>query len=652
MFKKLLMILLFICFSVQARVQSGHQEFVHYTEEQKKEFIIQVMELIVDLENKYETSPATDKLQYTVLIEQFKKLLISNAYAATETDVTVFAKDLSQLINIDNPVAKRCIYAGWASVTTPVMDSKEGRKEVCQHPKFIKNGANSPETKAYSKSSSCGKQNQNTISCNPAIFGFKNQADGTQFCVPAGPAHSDNSSYACMQLALGVKKESGADPAEKRIEYLKKQFEGNPELVNGLYGLIYKTCVCESQDVEVINQSYLNRTRPHRTCLGLVNTIAEVNHCVDFSSVKSSEMELFAGIRSFTNNLAKNARGPQVDSNYRELLGSLKTRFASDYTKICGGDDSNDGNPPSQDGDSDGNGDANECHGECEIKDGKYVNCEFKVGDQKIEITPPESISEKVATGKVDDKDYTCSINVRGLDHKTSCKLNVSGEEISYALNHPEDIKPVVKATTWVPAQTSSGVVEKISFGDAPEVSLSLEVEINSQAVSVECGSVKNPKANDQGDLPKVDLQPDGDDNNSQKFTTKTDPENPEGWSYKWSRSTTSKPDKPSTKPPVVQGDSDDEVQEPPKPEAPKTDNYKALDNNGKTYTAPKEKDTYYVCVQLEKDGKSTDRSCKPVGPTGESEAASTKPAVGGPQLPQIQQPMRRGVNFSRGGVL
>src|SRR5690606_172146 len=203
------------------------------------------------------------------------------------------------------------------------IDHRTGRREICQHPKFIKKGRQvgvGPESEAYKKSSDCGQKNQNTIACNPAIFGFKNQSQGSQFCVPAGPSHSENSSYACMQLALGVKKEAGADSPEKRIEYLKKQFEGSPALVNNLYGFIYKTCICDSQETEVINQIYLNNTRPHRTCLGLVNTIAEVNHCVDFNTVKSSEMELFKGIRSFTNDLAGQSSGSQIDRKYKDLL--------------------------------------------------------------------------------------------------------------------------------------------------------------------------------------------------------------------------------------------------------------------------------------------------------------------------------------------
>ncbi|MFA5584082.1 MAG: hypothetical protein WDA09_07695 [Bacteriovoracaceae bacterium] len=649
MFKRLLLMTMFMIFSVEARVLSGHQEFVHYSNEQKETFIIKVMELMVELENKYETAPAPEKKKYSLLLRELREMLINSAYAA-ETDLASFANDLTTLLDPNIEASNRCIYAGWVSRTTPVIDHRTGRREVCQHPKFLRNGRKGgtlPETQAYNKSSDCGQKNQNTIACNPAIFGFKNQQQGSQFCVPAGPAHSENSSYACMQLALGVKKEAGADAPEKRIEYLKKQFEGSPALLNNLFGFIYKTCICDTQETEVINQIYLNNTRPHRTCLGLVNTIAEVNHCVEFNTVKSSEMELFKGIRSFTNDLAGQSSGRQVDSKYKELLGSLKSHFSSDYARICGGDLP----PPIQEGGGDGTGEADnskECIGECDLEDGKLVRCTFKSGEETLDVTPPDDTSREFKT-KINEEEYLCKINERSIDHGASCSLSLDGETVSYSVSSANGVEVKVVATHWSPAQEGA-VSEKATFGDANEVSLTIDIEVKGKKESIACGSV--PK---KTDAPKIELIPDGEDDKTQKFKTEVTPDD-NGWTYTWSR-THSTPPKDSGPGLQLQGDSNGEEGTPPAEEEPESDGKTSIDHNGKSHDAPKEEENYQVCVKLTKEGEEpSNESCQTVGKLKDKsendQAPAAKPNVGGPRLPQMPQPMRRGVDFSRGGVL
>lgn len=601
MLKRLLLLTLFFVFPVKAQVLSGHQEFVHYSDEQKEELIVKVMEMMSELEDKYETASPTQQYQYALLLKQLKEMLISSAYAA-ETDVTVFANDLTKLIDPNAQVGNRCIYAGWISRTVPVIDHRTGKREVCQHPKYIRNGANTPEAKAYAKSSSCGQRSPNTIACNPAIFGFKNQAQGSQFCVPSGPSHSENSSFACMQLSLGLKQEAGADPAEKRMEYLKKQFEGNPELMNNLFGFVYQTCLCNTQEKEIINQDYLSRTRPHRTCLGLVNTIAETNHCVEFNTVKSTDMQMIKDIREFTNNIATKKSGSQLDSDYRELLETLKTRFSRDYARICGGE------------------------------------------------IPPED------DGKEED----------AKSPEISCSLDVSEDKAVLKLSSPEGVSSEIIATHWNPAPEGDGVLNEIPFGDAKEVSLKVEVKINDQVETLDCKSAKNPK---DKDIPTISIKTTESTETTQKLGTTTNPENiDEGWKYVWRRSKVSSSDTKKTPPTtlVVQSDSNDEESEEKSEEentakaeeqAPSKNEGTLLNNDKETYSAPKESEPYNVCVKLVNGEQESNEACETINPTEEKTdlpvpPAATKPNVGGPQLPNFQPPMRRGTDFSRGGVL
>jgi hypothetical protein len=694
---KLLLLMLFFVSSVNARVLSGHQEFVHYTEEQKKEFIIKVMEFVVELDERYEKAPVEEKKKYTIILEELRKILANNAYAAT-IDLNGFANDLTTIFDPNKDDQKRCIYAGWASQTVTTKIGSEYR-EICQHPNFIKGGASSAETVAYKKSSDCGKKSQNTISCNPAIFGFKNKQAGSQFCVPAGPQFSENSSYACMQLSLGVKKEKGADPSEDRISYLKKQFEGNPTLVNNLYGFIYKTCICDPDNQNVINKSYLSRTRPHRTCLGLINTIAETEHCVDFSGAKSNDMTLFKELRTFTSNLmTSKSSGNRVDTNYRELLSSIPGRFTDDYAKMCGGAPfpPNDGdkiNPPGGDG-----GPGKDCIGECDFVEGKFVNCKFTDGTNPLEITPSEPMEEQFET-ELDGAKLLCKINKRGPNHKTSCSLEAKNDSVSYKLTSPEGSDVKVIATKW--SNSSEQNAQSVPFGDQEKVGLTITISTQGQTAEIACGEI--PKSNDK--IPHIDLIPKDETKDKTNFGTKVDGDDT-GWEYQWTRTnkpkrdnkpnnpklpiqedskledgpngndpsknTTTKENEPNNKDPKdpkdpnnnpnkTTADADEGPITPPSNDAPNGGSDDGpgedLGHHGKEHTAPKEDETYQVCVQLKKGDKSSNKACKDVGKKEEATAPVVPPKAntpmnnGGPrQMPQM--PLRKGVDFSRGGIL
>src|SRR5690606_26109581 len=127
MFKCLILFTIFATFSVKAQVLSGHQEFVHYSSEQKKEFIMGVMELMVELEAKYETASVPEKKKYSLFLKQLNDLIISNAHAKESSDLNIYAKDLTRLLDPNRVSPKRCIYAGWVSKTVT-----QGNREICQ----------------------------------------------------------------------------------------------------------------------------------------------------------------------------------------------------------------------------------------------------------------------------------------------------------------------------------------------------------------------------------------------------------------------------------------------------------------------------------------------------------------------------------------
>lgn len=356
MFKSLLLsfIALFVCIRVEASTQMPqHEDFVHFTEKEKEAYIIKMMELVVALEEQYQLETAT----YGYSQERFEKFqkvvheirsafFIGSAYAAGPSTRSAGAakqtpaaqasfiqrfKDWDALANDfkKNNKQNRCIFAGWISTV------KSG--SVCSHPNFM-------EDKPGKASASCGgndpKTKKNFVQCNPVIFGYKNLQEKSLFCVSTSN-RAESSSFHCMQLALGIKKEEGADDPKTRLDYLKSKYE-NPENFQKIFGFNYKTCVCSSTP-EGFNRNYQDYMRPgenekesdrYRTCYGLMNMMNEVRKVCEPQNFNNSIFEQFESLVAS----AGPSSGKDADDFYKNFIRNKvknEAKSAEAYKQLC-----------------------------------------------------------------------------------------------------------------------------------------------------------------------------------------------------------------------------------------------------------------------------------------------------------------------------
>lgn len=312
-----------------SQLKLTHDQFVHLTDAQKDEWIIKTMELMVDLENRYQREVKTSGFnqerfeRYTKFMKQFQSLLMGSAYAAPVVSWETHGRNFSSLLKNSNGGAN-CIYAGWVS---KVM--KQNGKEYCVHPNFLGN-ANSPQTKAYARGASC--EGRNKITCNPAIFGYKSEGAGSLFCVNAGLNEAHNSSYSCMKEALADAEAQGADSKEVRLRNLRNRLAQNPAIFQDVQKFVFQTCVCEATPLN-LNKSYHDYMRPHRTCYGIMEMLSATvceEPKIDFDTT------FFEKLREFTNGkIIRGTSGSEVDATYTSYLNNVRSSAGEEYARLC-----------------------------------------------------------------------------------------------------------------------------------------------------------------------------------------------------------------------------------------------------------------------------------------------------------------------------
>ncbi len=357
MFKvPLLLILCFFIVGAEARTPYKHADFVHLSDTEKDRFIIKVMELVVELEGKYEkeitsTHPDQKKIEkYTQLLKQFKSLLMAEAHAAKAVPVARSPRDFEKIADDFTNLMKKpdvCIYAGWISRMslkgTKLADGTVTKKSICVHPNHINDGVNAtrypPETMAYATSSDClGK---NKITCNPALFGYKKQSDNTLFCVDAGVTsrgvnQADNSALYCMREALSEKESAEQDSVSTRLGFLRKALSEKPAIFEGVQQLVFKSCLC-TDPKNNFNKDYLKYMQPHQTCYGMMEMMAETVTCEDPKF--AMDTTIFEQIRNHAEGkFDRMTSSPsQVRDYYSNYVVNLQKNSPQEYTQYCGG---------------------------------------------------------------------------------------------------------------------------------------------------------------------------------------------------------------------------------------------------------------------------------------------------------------------------
>lgn len=380
---------LVLCLSAQARTSyvRSHEDFVHLSDYEKNQMIIQTMELVVELESKYQYQVkkygySHDRYQkFQKAVSQISSILfINSAYAEVARPGDRLPGRTGQQLNPRVPHANRtflnqtktpmnnwsdfgsafarlmakpgenCIFAGWPSM--PYVDKNDG-KTYCAHPDFIQGTASNRHqtkamtawTKAYpdpKPGSGCDIDNRETIQCNPALFGYKkvdtaNMANSTLFCVPSGNG-AHNSAYHCMKEALKPSTNADSDAPEARLSFLRQQLSSNPAAVTALQEFVYKTCVCDQTPAN-FSQKYKEYIRPHRTCYGMMEMMSKV--ACGSPTPLNIETGVFESFQQYTKdkifyNTNNDTSLGAVDSHYTNFITHVKAESV-EYNILCNG---------------------------------------------------------------------------------------------------------------------------------------------------------------------------------------------------------------------------------------------------------------------------------------------------------------------------
>ena len=331
MLKKLFItILLVFTAPVFAGSFMNHEKFVHLSYEEQKQIVISMMNLMVEMEQQYHKKSKTTEFdqkqfeRYTDMMRKFSNLLFPDAYAARNSTYGEYVVELRRLVSTRN--GNKCLYGGWIS--------EMGAGNKCTHPGFSYSRA------LYQTETGCN-DGRNEITCNPAIFGFKNVARKTLFCVQAGEAGADNSSRDCMDRALNAPADANTSSKEERINNIIAGIAARPQDANAVFDFLLQACACDAGKVSPqMSAHYAGYMRPHQTCLGILKMMSEFGPgCAAASQpFDPNQLRYLAGIKDILT-LDQIRDNANVTTSYRNALTSLRTQnteFRNSEAAVCG----------------------------------------------------------------------------------------------------------------------------------------------------------------------------------------------------------------------------------------------------------------------------------------------------------------------------
>lgn len=645
---------------VEASIKiASHEDYVHFSEKEKDTYIIQLMEHVVALEDRYKRD--TELYGYSQeRFEKFQKiisklqseLLIGKAYAApkavSKTEPVSPFQTWDQLSQKFTQYSTRstnngegnCIFAGWISKTRRNSDGNV----YCTHPGFM---ADKPGT----KTAQCGSNDKNTkrnwIQCNPAVFGYKKESDKSLFCVETRNK-AQNSSFECMKEAL---KESApnSDSREKRLAFLKNKFSDSKNFQN-IFMFNYKTCVC-SVGPEHFNKDYQNYMRPgnvekdsdrYRTCYGMMRMMTDIqNQC----RPPEFDQSIFNQFESFVSSKEATPSGLDGDSWYKDFITKeLKTNKQSvaAYNQLC----------PSESIKYDGPSDN---------KPGNKYTCTATC------TTPNNCSYEVMEEGKPETKKTVKDDNAKLFDpnqEMVEIKPEIAPEGLICPITWTRETSDGSDgiSVTGIVSGADGGVPGGIAGGtdggtvggitDGADDGKDKEPEIVPETETIE-------KTDTDGERPTITITVKSKEKTQYKLVAETQKD--EGWTFTWTikdagelKVETNWEVKETPKIGKKEGLSEDgpaDSDETDKNETPSTPSA-SKEISQKRYKTP-----YKICGQLKKEGKETVEECQEIDKLGD-ESSAAKPVAapsnfnqGFQQTPAAQPVIRRSSDTSAIGI-
>lgn len=592
---------LILCFLLSVQWVQGrsfvktHEDFVNLPETEQDALIVKTMELATELEERYEKDLEVYGynqqrfLKYHEALTKLSSLFIDSAYAdSSKMDWTALGNDFMKLLQKQG---SNCLFAGWVSTASK---DKSG-KTTCAHPG---KGKSYPAPEA---NSSCKKGDPKKIQCSPVIFGYKKESDKSLFCVDA-TSGAHNSSYNCMKEALADSPAQKGDPKATRLKNLRDRLAKNPEIFKGVQEFAYKTCVCEETDKSAnFNSDYHKYMRPHRTCYGLMEMIAETTICED--PKLPMDVSIFKGLRNFTKN--KIASNSDADKLYTDFLNlEVKKAAPQEFARLCGGESTPklavEGPPPIDESKIQKVHVTGKNEITCSVtcrpdakKDSPFI-CSYVLKDQDGESVSPSKTPLEQPKSK-EDKSIEINVSIKGKERKLTCEHKFEEEK-----EKPKDTGP--KPTL------------KIALKDETAKDVKITAEVT-----------------DKGD-----------------------------WTLVWKTTVTKKSKKTKTTT-TMKGlasgkdvESEDEAEKPEKKEEKAQETTTEDDVDSLEITRAREEETYKVCAELRKESETVPGDCVEVKALEKKEEKKTAPSTPLPptnNTPQQNMVPRQQLNSGAQGM-
>jgi hypothetical protein len=626
-----------------------HERFVHLSEQDKEAIIVKTMEMIVEIESKYEYFVSINgqdeelKQRYTTIMQTLNGFLMSSAYASgPKKDWSDYAKNFTDQIENGND---KCFFAGWVSkmqlevARRPADPDAQAprRKRLCVHPSLI-NNPNAPERKAYEEATAPCRSGRNgrdpQISCNPAIFGFKSESDKSLFCVNSHASASNDAAYNCMQMALGIQPVENSDSKETRLKALKGHLEKNEnaQYVNSIHNFMIKTCICEDTPSTKLNKSYIQRIRPHRTCYGMMKMIGETLSCEnsDAKTYAGVDLTFFQKLKDHTHEKTYDPKSRDLEKHYEVYLNQSENR--SHFNEVCSGIPEP-VPPPAPE--------AKEkiylCRPifieVCEQIKGEpesttQLSCDafiYETENEETNLYPTGKIVGPAGQGveqniKISDKEITATCTLPELPEppaeeekpKSTCSgIELIGEDKEVSATANLVLQDTDKAIeyNWTPEISEKIETAKFPFEkkDGIEVSLRITIQRDQQKYEITCSGEKAPV---EAAEPTLTVTAGAETATMQTIKAKVEG-NFEGWEIFWFAKGSGAPDRSRTPSGIeIAGDSNDE--DPEEDEAPSSGKFSKREpaKSDSSVDQARAANDYELCAKLVKNEETKDGGC------------------------------------------
>jgi hypothetical protein len=376
-----------------------YQKFAQLSRHDQRDFLVSLMQTIAQMDQelidsgKYQKNVEIQKniskkrayleKVHRIFDQLSQQMFIAEATAAAND--TRYCSKATLNFMAKNKTNKTCMYGSYMSTMSTITEN--GKKiDVCVRPACSHN----PKFReAHNKAAVAANCNGASMACNPALFGFKKESNGSRTkasCVrldypSTGPNVAANANSTVNVVAhnasLACLMEVMAEPETDRNERLDQianniiQSSDNARAFNQMLHIITNICICGdtafdnpngtevARYLDDVDKNYAKYMNGHRTCNSLLNQTALVVDKVVALDGQCTQQLMPPTLADFTKSInefrtfstkaetvisdTKGARGKNLDpnniQNRRDAMWYLRARTVSGLDNIASYED-------------------------------------------------------------------------------------------------------------------------------------------------------------------------------------------------------------------------------------------------------------------------------------------------------------------------